>query len=323
MSLPSELLRMMLRHTVKQESRAEPGVGVMRREFDLSRRFIPEAPEGTSTIRFDAWGVPGVRISVSRSRSGFHILYLHGGGYVSGSPSHYRDFMWRIAQASRASVLCINYRLAPEHPFPAPLDDTVNAYRWLLAQGAQPARIAIMGDSAGGGLAFAALLRLRAQGLPMPAALVALSPWTDLAMTGKSFRKNASKDPMLKPERAANCARMYLAGADPFDPYASPLYGDHSGLPPALIQVGSDEILRDDSVRIADKLRSAGCSVKIDIWARMPHVWQVYARALPEARKAIAQIGTFLRREMGAQEAQAQPERVRKRMSGFSIITQH
>ena len=121
--------------------------------------------------------------------------------------------------------------LLPEHPFPAPLDDTVNAYHWLLAQGAQPARIAIMGDSAGGGLAFAALLRLRAQGLPMPAALVALSPWTDLAMTGKSFRKNAYKDPMLKPERAANCARMYLAGADPFDPYASPLYGDHSGLP--------------------------------------------------------------------------------------------
>ena len=139
----------------------------------------------------------------------------------------------------------------------------------------------------------------------MPAALVALSPWTDLALTGESFQTNAHNDPMLKPERAAACARMYLAGADPLDPYASPLYGNLAGLPPTLIQVGSDEILRDDSVRMAEKLRSAGCAVEIEIWPRMPHVWQVYARALPEGRRAIKRIGNFLRRNMRSDVALA------------------
>jgi acetyl esterase/lipase len=170
----------------------------------------------------------------------------------------------------------------------------VSAYRWLLANGSAPQRIAFMGDSAGGGLVFAALLRLKQQGLPLPAAAVALSPWTDLALTGESFAANAHNDPMLRSESAANCARMYLGGADPRDCFASPLYGNLAGLPPTLIQVGSDEILLDDSVRMADRLRSAGCDVKIEIWPRMPHVWQVYARVLPEGRQAIERIGDFL-----------------------------
>ena len=298
MSLRAELIRLVLRHSVKRASRAEVGIKLMREEFSASKRFIAGAAKGTKATNLDVGGVEGVQITVPRSLGSHHILYLHGGGYVSGSSAYYRDFIWRIADASTACVLCVNYRLAPEHPFPASLDDAVNAYSWLLAQGAAPERIAIMGDSAGGGLAFAALLRLKAQGLPMPAAIVALSPWTDLALTGESFRANAYNDPMLKPERAVNCARMYLAGADARDPYASPLYGDLHGLPPALIQVGSDEILRDDSVRMADRLRAAGCAVEIEIWPRMPHVWQVYARAIPEGRQAIERIGNFLRREM-------------------------
>ena len=298
MSMRAELIRLVLRHTVKRASRVEPGVALMRREFKASKRFIAGAAEGTKAVNLDVGGVESVQVTVPRSRGDHHVLYLHGGRYVSGSSAYYRDFIWRIADAAAACVTCINYRLAPEHPFPASLDDAVSAYSWLLAQGTAPERIAVMGDSAGGGLAFATMLRLRAQGLPLPAALVALSPWTDLALTGKSFRTNAYNDPMLKAERAANCARMYLAGTDPYDPYASPLYGNLIGLPPTLIQVGSDEILRDDSVRMADRLRAAGCAVKIEIWPRMPHVWQVYARALPEGRQAIARIGKFLRREM-------------------------
>ena len=298
MSLRAELVRLVLRRSVKRDSEPDPGLAVLRQRFDAAKRYFPDPPKGTKATTVDAGGVKGVRITVPQSLSDRHILYFHGGGYVSGSPSYYRDFIWRIAAASSAHVLCIYYRLSPEHPFPAALDDAVSAYSWLLAQGAAPERIAIMGDSAGGGLAFATLLRLREEGLPPPAAVVALSPWTDLAMTGESMRINANKDPMLKPERAASCARMYLAGADPLNPYASPLYGDPAGLPPALIQVGSDEILRDDSVRMADKLRAAGCPVALEIWPRMPHVWQVFARVMPEARRAIEQIGFFLQREM-------------------------
>jgi acetyl esterase/lipase len=270
----------------------------MRQEFNASKRFIGGAAKGTCAVNLDAGGVEGVQITVPRSRNSHRILYLHGGGYVSGSSAFYRDFIWRIADASTAGVLCVNYRLAPEYPFPAALDDAVNAYRWLLANGAAPERTAVMGDSAGGGLVFATLLRLKAQGLPLPAAAVALSPWTDLALTGESFGRNAYNDPMLRPERAANCARMYLGGADPRDCYASPLYGNLAGLPPTLIQVGSDEILLDDSIRMAERLRAAGCDVEIEIWPRMPHVWQVYARVLPEGRQAIERIGHFLQSQM-------------------------
>jgi monoterpene epsilon-lactone hydrolase len=298
MSLRGELLRVLLRHTVKRATREEPGIGLMRREFNASKRFIAGAAQGTRAVNLDAGGVEGVQITVPRSRSSHQIFYLHGGGYVSGSSAFYRDFIWRIADASAAGVLCVNYRLAPEYPFPAALDDAVNAYRWLLANGAAPERTSLMGDSAGGGLVFATLLRLKEQGLPMPAAAVALSPWTDLALTGESFGTNAYNDPMLRPERAANCAQMYLDGADPRDCYASPLYGNLGGLPPTLIQVGSDEILLDDSIRMAERLRSAGCDVEIEVWPRMPHVWQVYARVLPEGRQAIARIGDFLQSQM-------------------------
>ena len=181
-------------------------------------------------------------------------------------------------------MLCLQYRLAPEHPFPAALDDAVNAYRWLMAEGADPRRTAVMGDSSGGGLTFATLLRLRDEGVPLPAAAVALSPWTDLALTGPSLQRNSKADAMIRSDEAPRLADCYLAGADPRTPYASPLYGDPTGLPPTLIQVGSDEVLLDDSVRLAERMRAAGCEVELEVWPRMPHVWQVWARVMPEAR---------------------------------------
>jgi monoterpene epsilon-lactone hydrolase len=186
-----------------------------------------------------------------------------------------------IASAARARVLSIDYRLAREYPFPAALDDAVTACRWLLADGADPRRVAVIGDSAGGGLAFSLLLRLRDGGFPLPAAAVALSPWTDLTLTGPSFRLNAAADPLVKVQGAAQFVGCYVAGADPRSPYISPLYGNLTGLPPTIIQAGSDEVLRDDAVRMADRMRAAGCQVELEMWPRMPHVWHLYVPVIP------------------------------------------
>ena len=268
-----------------------------RRRLKLIERIVPGPPGGTQTTAVDAGGVPSVRIAVPEARKDRCVLYFHGGGYVIGSAALYRDFTWRIGRAARASVLFVDYRFAPEHPFPAALDDAFNAYRWLADQ-FDPRRMAFVGDSAGGGLALAALLKLRDEGQALPAAAVALSPWTDLALTGPSLHSNATADPVLEMSRVIKHSHDYLAGADPRHPYASPLYGDASGLPPTLIQVGSDEMLRDDSVRMAEKLKAAGCEVEIDIWPRLPHGWQLYARILPEGRQAIERIGAFLEKRM-------------------------
>lgn len=300
MSLRAELLRLGLRLFVKRGSGPMPDIASVRRRLEKIKRFIPGPSKANG--RLDAGGLPALRLIVPASRPDRHILYLHGGGYTFGTPGHYRDFFWRIANATGARLLCPEYRLAPEHRFPAAVDDAVCAYRWLLAEGADPKRIAVMGDSAGGGLTFCTLLRLRDEGVPLPAAAVGLSPWTDLATTGPSMAANAKSDPMLVPHQARFFARCYLGDADPRNPYASPLYGDLAGLPPSLIQVGGDEILLDDSVRMAERLRAAGCHVDLEVWPRMPHVWQLFARIVPEGRRAIDQIGKFVRRMTSADD---------------------
>jgi len=296
MSLRAELLRIVLRTFCKRGCDPEPDIPAIRRKLHTLKRFIPGPARRTARSPFDAGGVTGLRIATPQSEPGRIVLYLHGGAYCFGSPAHYRDFHWRIARAARAEVVCIDYRLAPEHRFPAALDDAVCSYRGLLAQGADPRRIAIMGDSAGGGLVFATLLRLRDEGAPLPACAVGMSPWTDLAAAGASFTANAEADPMLDGPQSLYFARTYLGGADPRHPYASPLYGDPAGLPPALIQVGSDEILLDNATRLAERMRAAGCRAECRVWPRMPHVWQLYARILPEGRRAIAEIGEFVQR---------------------------
>jgi monoterpene epsilon-lactone hydrolase len=289
-SLRSELVRLGLRWFVK---RRHVTVAAARQSLLAAAKLVPRPRAGTEVRPVDAGGVPGDLITTPASRPDRHVLFLHGGGYVTGSPALYRHFTWRIATAARAYVLAIDYRLAPEHPFPAALDDALAAYRWLVAGMAHPQRTAVMGDSAGGGLALALLLRLRDAGLELPAAAIALSPWTDLALTGASLSLNVKSDPMLNAADARLFADCYLAGADPHDPYASPLYGNLAGLPPTLIHVGSDEILRDDAVRMAAALRIARCRADIEVWPRMPHVWHLFAPVLPEARQAIANIGAF------------------------------
>src|SRR5262245_4840984 len=294
LSLRAHVMRAGMRVLVKRSIRADPSVDGVRRRLKLLGRLVPGPPRGTETVRLDAGGVMAERVATQVSRADRHILYLHGGSFITGWPALYRDLTWRLATMCRARVLCIDYRLAPEHPFPAALDDAVAAYRWLLAQGAEARHIAMMGDSAGGGLVFAALLRLRDEGTALPAAAVAVSPWTDLALTGESFRLNAKIDPLIPVELAPRVVGLVLAGADPRHPYASPLYGDLSGLPPTLIQVGGDDVLRDDAVRMADKMRAAGCHVELDVWPGLWHVWHALVRVMPEARAAVARIAGFM-----------------------------
>jgi epsilon-lactone hydrolase len=294
MSVRAEIMRLVLRHLIRPRMHADASLPAVRKRMTLLGRLIPRPPRGTETVAVDAGAAPAARIVTRASRPDRHVLYLHGGGYLFGSPPIYRDMTWRIANGTRARVVCLDYRLAPEHPFPAALDDAVAAYRWLLAQGAEPRRIALMGDSAGGGLVFAALMRLRDEGVPLPAAATAVSPWTDLALTGSSFRANAGIDPLIPVEHAARAVAAYLAGADPRDPYASPLYGDAAGLPPTLILVGSDEVLRDDAVRMAERMQAAGCDVTLEVWPRMFHAWQMLARVMPEAKAAVARTCAFV-----------------------------
>ncbi|MGH7059860.1 MAG: alpha/beta hydrolase [Stellaceae bacterium] len=295
MSLRAELLRLAMRRLIKARTSSETTVAQGRRVMARAERFVPRLPAAVSTIALDAGGVPADRVTAPGSRADRHILYLHGGAFCAGSPQLYRNLTWRLAGAAGATALVPDYRLAPEYPFPAALDDATRAYDWLLADGADPRRIAVAGDSAGGGLVFSLLLRLRDSGRPLPVAAAALSPWTDLALTGASLKGNTAKDPLLDARQLPRVTRWYLDGADPRQPAASPVYGDCRGLPPVLIQVGSDEILHDDAVRMAERMRAGGAEATLEIWPRMPHVWQLFAGILPEARRAIVRIGEFLR----------------------------
>jgi acetyl esterase/lipase len=291
-------VRLGLRRFVKGKPKHEPTLEEWRRRVADLSWLVPAPPRRTAVQRTDLDGVEAVAITTPEALAGRHILYLHGGGHVSGSPALYRDFIWRLAAATRARAFILDHRLAPEHPFPAALDDAIAAYRALLASGADPRRMAVLGESSGGGLGLGMLLKLRDEGAPLPAATVVLSPWTDLALTGHSLQANAEADPMLRSDQASRLAVYYLGGVDPRTPYASPLYGDPTGLPPTLFQVGSDEILLDDSVRMAERMRTAGCQIELEVWPRMPHAWQVWARMMPEARTAIERIGAFVQSKM-------------------------
>ena len=227
------------------------------------------------------------------------ILYLHGGGYVIGSVRTHRVLLAHLARAAKARVLALDYRLAPETPFPGPIDDTVNAYQWLLSDGIEPANMAIAGDSAGGGLVVAALVALKSVGEPLPAAGVCISPWSEMESTGGSMMTNSESDPSVSKERLLKLAGIYLNGKNPQAPLASPIHADLTGLPPLLLQVGSIEVLLDDSTMLKEQAHKAGVSVQMEVWDDMPHVWHHYAPILPEARKAISKIGEFLLQQTG------------------------
>jgi monoterpene epsilon-lactone hydrolase len=223
------------------------------------------------------------------------VLYLHGGGYVIGSLDSHRHLVAEIGRACGARTLAIDYRMAPEHPFPAAVHDALAAYRFLLDSGVKPGSICIAGDSAGGGLVVAAMLAIRDAELPQPACGWCISPWVDLACTGASMRDNASRDPTVQKEGVLDMAGLYLAGADPRSPLASPIHGDLRNLPPLLIQVGSVETLLDDALTLARVAGLADVSVDLQIWPEMIHVWHQFHPQLTAGRNAITIGGVFVR----------------------------
>jgi monoterpene epsilon-lactone hydrolase len=260
------------RHTTADE---------MRRDWDAL--FAAKA-SSIAVDAVDAGGVPGEWVRTPGA--GRSIFFLHGGGYQIGSPASHRGLVADIARAAGAHALSIDYRLAPEHRYPAALDDALSAYRWLLEKGVEPARLAI-----------ALLYRIRALGLPLPAAGVLLSPWTDMEASGESYASRAALDPIHQRPMLLAMARRYLGGeGNPRDPLASPLYGDPAGLPPLLVQVGERETIVDDARLFAEKSKAAGVPVEFEIWPGMIHVFQMYTEDLADARRAVTRIGEFLRR---------------------------
>lgn len=253
---------------------------------------------GVTFVPGQEGGIKGEWAYSDKKTSGT-VLYLHGGGYFSCSPEIYRPITGGFARQG-LNVFAPAYRLAPEHPFPAAIDDALATYRALLSAHS-PQQLIIAGDSAGGGLTLALLLAARQAALPLPAGAILFSPWTDLAITGASIHANARRESLLVGARIQEAAALYLDGAAPETPLASPFYGDLSGLPPIFIQVSDREILLDDSVRVAAKIKAANGSVVLQIWPNLPHVWQLAQTFLPEAKNALQQAADFANQTLASQ----------------------
>lgn len=266
------------------------------REF-LSNVAVDARAEDVRYEPVDAGGVPAEWVTAPESRDDRAIVYLHGGAYVLGSIETHRGLVTRLARAAGARVLSVDYRLAPEHPHPAAVDDALAAWRYVRAGGIAPEAGGFAGDSAGGGLTAAALVAARDAGDPLPAAAACMSPWLDLTLTSPSITAKAEEDPMVELERMlVPAAAAYLAGADARTPTASPLFADLAGLPPLLVQVGTAEILLDDSLGFAERARAAGVELELEVAEDHPHVWQAFADVLPEGAEAIERIGAFFRK---------------------------
>jgi len=261
---------------------------------EKATRYLLKPPADVRCQPVNADGVPGEWIAAPGADLGT-ILYLHGGAYTLGSINTHREMVARLSRSTGMRALAINYRLAPEHPYPAALEDATLVYRWLLSQGIDAARIIVAGDSAGGGLTLATLVALRDAGEPLPAGAVCISPWTDLACTGDCVHEKAPLDKILSPDALSRSAKSYAGEHDLRSPLISPLYADLRGLPPLLIQVGTDEILLDDARRIAEKAQMAGVNATLEIWEEMFHVFQIIP-FLPETKKALKQIADFVSR---------------------------
>jgi epsilon-lactone hydrolase len=280
------------------EEEAEEYALKLREQFeDLAARW---SPAWIDVEPADGAPVPTDWVTTERSDPDRVVLHLHGGAYILGSPRTHRGLAAALARTARARVLLPDYRLAPEHPFPAALDDAVATYRWLVHErGVGPERVAVCGDSAGGGLALALLVRLRDEGTPLPACYVGLSPWTDLAGTGASMRDNAARDPWLRAELTPLAAVAYAGERSLEDPLVSPLYADLTGLPPMLVHAGDHEILLDDARRTVERAREAGVTADLGVFHGLWHVFQAFP-GIPESRWSLREIGAFIRRHTGA-----------------------
>jgi len=265
-----------------------------RAQYERAEKVFPTPPD-VKVERVNAPAAPAEWLRPPSAVPGRVVLYLHGGGYVIGSPRSHRHLAAAIAGAAGASALLLDYRLAPEHPFPAAVEDATAAYRWLLDQAIAPEHIVIAGDSAGGGLTVATLLALREARVPLPAGGVCISPWVDLTCSGASYATKAAADPIVRRAGVEEMARAYLGATPPRTPLASPLFADLRGLPPLLIHVGSDEVLLDDAVQLAERAKAGGVDATLEIYDRMIHVWHWFLPMLDEAQTAVEAIGRFVR----------------------------
>jgi acetyl esterase/lipase len=283
-----------LRRWVKPASLHEPDIARSRRQTQRVP-FRAKLPPGWRIRAEDAFPLKGEWIEPNDATSDRCILYLHGGAYIAMSPVTHRSLTSRLASWSNARLFALDYRLAPEHRFPAALDDAVAAYRALIASGTPSWRIVVAGDSAGGGLTLALLLALRDAGDALPAAAVLFSPWTDLAATGASIVGNDEADPLFHGAWVARQAMHYLGPTPATNPLASPVHGDLTGLPPLLIQVGDCEVLLDDSRRVTENAKHAGVPVTLRVWHAVTHGWQIFAPILPEGRDALREAAGFIK----------------------------
>lgn len=294
------------REHILELRRGQP-YGVNGFELDDLRRIMgsphPPPDPAVRCLPADCAGVPATWVLTPGADPDIRLLYLHGGGFVSGNAAFYLTLAARLSAAARCAVLLPDYGLAPEHRFPAGLEDCVQAHEWLTANGpAGPAPAAttfIAGDSAGGGLTLATLLLLRDRQRPLPAGGITLSAFADMTLAGESIRSEGGIDPILHPNSLPQFVDLYLGAADPRDPLASPVFADYRGIPPLLIQVGEHEVIRDDSVRVAAKAKAAGVDVTLEVWPGMFHVFPSHEPLLPEGREAIAHIAAFIQARRG------------------------
>lgn len=297
-----------IRQFLQGEKNAPPApIDVRRKGLDtLNERLMGQPVEllpGTQVEKVVANGVPGEWIYFADSDKERVLLYFHGGAYLLGSGDSHRETVARLSAASGLRALLPEYRLAPEHPFPAAVEDAHAAYRWLLDQGIRPEHIVVAGDSAGGGLSLALLLSIRNATDPMPSGAALLSPWTDLAGTGESMTTRKEIDPWIGAESILMIGQLYAGQEDVRNPLISPVYADLHGLPPLLIEVGDDEVLLDDSTRIVEHAQTAGVEVTLHVWEGMWHVFPAFAFVIDEGKQAMEEMGAFIRTRTGLTNA--------------------
>ncbi len=296
-SIQSHITRFVIRKFVAPNL-MDPALPISEQRKKLSNmQKLSVMPLGVTTQKLTVAGLKGLWITPKNCDQDRVILYLHGGGYNIGSIESHKEMAARLAKSAKAKILLIDYRLAPEHPYPAALNDAKRAYRWLLESGNQAKDICIAGDSAGGGLTLATAIALRNDKIEMPACLCTFSPWTDVAMTGETMQES-TYDPMLNVSWIKQMADGYSQGKDLSEPTLSPLYDSFSALPPMLIHVGSDELLLSDSTRFAKRAKAAGVDVDIEVWPRMWHVWHLHAGFMPESKQAISDAGAYIAKKI-------------------------
>ena len=292
-SLRAKMVNFWLRRMMKSKPLHLMDPEVVRARTD-GNALVKKAPKGFSLEVVDG-EVKGEWHRPDTGGEGRLIYYLHGGGYVFGSPLSHRSLTFALAGEVPADVFSLDYRLAPEHPFPAAAEDAVAGYRWLLSHGWDPQSIIVSGDSAGGGLSMAMLLACKNEGLPLPSGAVLFSPWTDLSVSGASIDSNEPTDAMFQSIHIREGVHKYLNGADPKNPLASPLFGDLNGLPPVLTFVSETEVLRDDSTRLHQRLVEAGVEAQLVTEHGVAHVWPVFTPLFPEAKDSVKEAAAFVR----------------------------